>query len=424
MLRNLIIGVFSSLSVASFSQSDSTRSFELDLEFRPRFEYRDGYKSLTADTLKPASFISQRSRLNLNFTQKKFNFYFSAQDVRTFGQNGSSTANTSIGVFEAYASFPLGNQWNIIIGRQSVELDNGRLLSRANWNQFSLSHDGFSLNYKTTKLSNDFLFFYNQVGEPVFGNNYAPNFYKYLFVQFAEYQPTQTFEIKVLNIVDGYQGLNNPTAVYARATSGGRLEYQGKTIHATVSAYYQYGHDNTGRQISAYYAQPEIGFKKKKFGAQLGMEYVSGDDAANPSSINNSFSTLYGVAFKFMGHMDYFTSFPNDVRGAGLINPYLFLEYKLSKKWWFKLESHAFLLQNTLYDMAGSELNPYLGIESDVVIKYTISNEMFFDFGLSAMSASSTMGEIKTGDFRKTPVYSYFMFTWKPTLLRFQQPIN
>ena len=424
MLRNLIIGVFSSLSVASFSQSDSTRSFELDLEFRPRFEYRDGYKSLTADTLKPASFISQRSRLNINFTQKKFNFYFSAQDVRTFGQNGSSTANTSIGVFEAYASFPLGNQWNIIIGRQSVELDNGRLLSRANWNQFSRSHDGFSLNYKTTKLSNDFLFFYNQVGEPVFGNNYAPNFYKYLFVQFAEYQQTQTFEIKVLNIVDGYQGLNNPTAVYARATSGGRLEYQGKTIHATVSAYYQYGHDNTGRQISAYYAQPEIGFKKKKFGAQLGMEYVSGDDAANPSSINNSFSTLYGVAFKFMGHMDYFTSFPNDVRGAGLINPYLFLEYKLSKKWRFKLESHAFLLQNTLYDMAGSELNPYLGIESDVVIKYTISNEMFFDFGLSAMSASSTMGEIKTGDYRKTPVYSYFMFTWKPTLLRFQQPIN
>ena len=109
------------------------------------------------------------------------------------------------------------------------------------------------------------------------------------------------------------------------------------------------------------------------------MEYVSGDDAANPSSINNSFSTLYGVAFKFMGHMDYFTSFPNDVRGAGLINPYLFLEYKLSKKWRFKLESHAFLLQNTLYYMAGSELNPYLGIESDVVIKYTISNEMFFD---------------------------------------------
>ena len=107
MLRNLIIGVFSSLSVASFSQSDSTRGFELDLEFRPRFEYRDGYKSLTADTLKPASFISQRSRLNLNFTQKKFNFYFSVQDVRTFGQNGSSMASTSIGVFEAYASFPL-----------------------------------------------------------------------------------------------------------------------------------------------------------------------------------------------------------------------------------------------------------------------------------------------------------------------------
>jgi hypothetical protein len=125
-----------------------------------------------------------------------------------------------------------------------------------------------------------------------------------------------------------------------------------------------------------------------------------------------------------MGHMDYFTSFPNDVRGAGLINPYLFLEYKLSRKWRFKLESHAFMLQNRLYDMAGDELNPYLGIESDVVIKYNISAEMFFELGLSAMSASSTMGAIKSGDYQKTPVYSYFMFTWKPKLFHLEQKIN
>ena len=424
MLRLTLIAVMCSASSLLMAQSDSTRTFDLDLEFRPRFEYRDGYRTLTADTLKPAYFITQRSRLNLSFSQKRFNFYFSAQDVRTFGQNGSSTASTSIGVFESYASFPLGNKWNLKIGRQSVELDNGRLLSRANWNQFSRSHDGFRLNYTTTKLTNDFLFFYNQVGTPNFGNDYNLNFYKYLFVQYAEYQPTKTVELKLLNIVDGYQGLSNPTAVYARATSGGRIEYKGETLSATVAGYYQFGHDNSGRQIAAYYLQPEIGFKKKKFNAQLGMEYVSGDDAANPSNINRSFSTLYGVAFKFMGHMDYFTSFPNDVRGAGLINPYLFLEYKLSRKWRFKLESHAFMLQNRLYDMAGDELNPYLGIESDVVIKYNISAEMFFELGLSAMSASSTMGAIKSGDYQKTPVYSYFMFTWKPKLFHLEQKIN
>lgn len=424
MLRILMIAVLSSVSVLSFAQSDSTRTFDLDLEFRPRIEYRDGYRTLTADTLKPAYFISQRSRLNLSFSQKRFNFYFSAQDVRTFGQSGSSTASTGIGVFESYASFPLGNKWNLKIGRQSVELDNGRLLSRANWNQFSRSHDGFRLNYTTTKLTNDILFFYNQVGMPIFGNEYNLDFYKYLFVQYAEYQTTKTIGLKLLNIVDGYQGLSNPTAVYARATSGGRIEYEGETLSATIAGYYQYGHDNSGRQIAAYYLQPEIGFKKKKFNAQLGMEYVSGDDAANPSAINHSFSTLYGVAFKFMGHMDYFTSFPNDVRGAGLINPYLFLEYKLSKKWRFKLESHAFMLQNRLYDTAGDELNPYLGFESDVVIKYNISADLFFELGLSAMSASSTMGAIKTGDYRKTPVYSYFMFTWKPQLFHLEQKIN
>jgi len=424
MLRLLIIAVLSSTSVQLIAQSDSTRTFELDLEFRPRFEYRDGYRSLTADSLKPAYFVSQRSRLNLNFTQKKFNFYFSTQDVRIFGQDGSSTANTTLGVFESYASFPLGSRFNIKVGRQSVELDNGRLLSRANWNQYSRSHDGFQLNYTGDKVANDLLFFYNQTGSANFGNDYPLNFYKYLFIQYATYQASKSVEFKVLNIVDGYQGTLNPSAIYARATSGGRLSYEGSIFQATVSGYFQYGHDNSGRQISAYYVQPEIGFRKKKFSAQLGMEYMSGDDANNPDNINNSFNTLYGVAFKFMGHMDYFTSFPNDVKGAGLINPYLFLEYKLSKKWRLKLESHAFMLQNTLYDLSSNALNPFLGIESDVVIKYTISNEMFFDFGFSAMSASSTMGFIKTGDYRKTPIYSYFMFTWKPTLFRAVQPIK
>ena len=424
MLKFFFVLAFSATSFFAMSQSDSTRVLDLGLEFRPRFEFRDGYRTLTADSLKPATFVSQRSRLNLNFTQRKYTFVFSAQDVRTFGENGSSTPSSGIGVFESYASFPLSDQWNITIGRQGIELDNGRLFSQANWNQYSRSHDGFRINYTAPKLTNELLFFYNQVGAPVFGNTYSLNFYTYLAVQYAEYKATDRWDFKLLNTVDGYAGLMNKNVIYGRGTSGGRMTYNGDLFQATIAAYYQYGRDNSGKQLSAYYLQPEIGFKKKKFNAQLGMEYVSGDNPATPSNRNNSFSVLYGVAFKFMGHMDYFTTFPQDVGGAGLINPYLFLEYKLSKKWRLKLESHAFLLQNTLYNNLGETLNPYLGIEGDVVIKYTISNELFFDFGLSAMSASSTMGEIKTGDYTKIPVYSYLMFTWQPTLFHSVQKID
>ena len=36
----------------------------IDLEFRPRAEYRVGYKQLSSDTSRPACFGKQRSRLN------------------------------------------------------------------------------------------------------------------------------------------------------------------------------------------------------------------------------------------------------------------------------------------------------------------------------------------------------------------------
>jgi hypothetical protein len=123
MLKFFFILALSTTSFFAMSQSDSTRVLDLGLEFRPRFEFRDGYRTLTADSLKPATFVSQRSRLNLNFTQRKYTFVFSAQDVRTFGENGSSTPSSGIGVFESYASFPLSDQWNITIGRQGIELN-------------------------------------------------------------------------------------------------------------------------------------------------------------------------------------------------------------------------------------------------------------------------------------------------------------
>lgn len=416
MLKSLLLGAFCVVNFTLFSQSDSTQSFKIGIEFRPRFEYRNGYKSLPADSLKAASFISQRSRILLDYSQNKYSLHFSFQDIRTWGENALSPATGSIGVFESYAFFPIKEKWGVKLGRQSVELDNGRLFSKANWNQASKAHDGILLNYSAKKLTNDIMFFYNQTGMKNFGTSYTLPTYKFLVVQYGEYAPNQKWKFKLLNTVDGYQSVSNENDIYARATSGGRIEYNVENWQATVAAYYQFGQLSNGQQVSAFYVQPEIGYTRNNFNAQLGMEYLSGDNSEQPSNISNSFSTLYGVAFKFMGHLDYFTSFPNDTRGGGLINPYLFFEYKFSEKWRGKIESHAFLLQNNTYASDSTLINPFLGIECDLVVKYNISKELFFDFGLSAMSATKSMGEIKSGDFTKIPLYSYLMLTWKPTL--------
>ncbi len=54
-------------------------------EIRPRFESRHGYKQLAQKDIGGANFISQRSRLNLNFKSESFIVGLSVQDVRVWG---------------------------------------------------------------------------------------------------------------------------------------------------------------------------------------------------------------------------------------------------------------------------------------------------------------------------------------------------
>src|SRR5690606_14811477 len=78
------------------------KAFTLGLEFRPRMEYRDGYKQLRNDTTQAAFFGTHRSRLNFSYSQPRFKFHTSIQDVRIWGQDGQTSTTGSLNVFEAY----------------------------------------------------------------------------------------------------------------------------------------------------------------------------------------------------------------------------------------------------------------------------------------------------------------------------------
>ncbi len=425
----LKIGLYITFLTVCFfghAQSDSTRAFKLGLEFRPRFEFRDGYRSLPPTATDAAFFVSTRSRLLLDFKTKKAHFHASIQDVRVWGQNGSSPATNGLSLFEAYATFNLGknNAWSLKAGRQAVELDNGRLFSKANWSQFSRAHDGLRLNYSASKLSTDLMLFYNQVGAFSFGTFYPLNHYKYLANHYLKYALSDRFTLNVLNSFDGYQSQVSTSTVYVRGTSGGRLTYKKKAFKATIAAYYQYGQLQSGQRVSAFYLQPEVSFKIKRLEIRAGMEYLSGEDNTVSGDVNRSFSTLYGVAFKFNGHLNYFTSFPADVNGAGLINPYLFFDYKISKKLRLKFESHLFYSQSDLLDIDNNIANPYLGFETDLKLKYEMNADMDFDLGISTMIPTASMSTLKTGDYLQKPLFLFLMFTWKPTLFEVEQKIK
>lgn len=414
------------LVLDAFNQkvTSENKNFNIGLEFRPRTEYRDGYRELRTSENKAAFFGTHRSRLYFNYSQPKFKFHTSIQDIRVWGQYGQSATAGSLNVFEAYVETALSDAFTVKLGRQKIELDNGRLFSAANWSQAGRAHDAVNIIFDSNSVHSELISSFNQTSERIFDTEFSPTTftnYKLLNVHYLKARLNEHFSLTTINAVDGYQSKTYSGTMYARATTGGRLEYERGNLYATISGYYQFGQLQTREHISAYYFQPEIQLRTNKLTTRLGAEFISGENSEKPSEISKSFVPLYGVAWRFMGNMDYFTSFPTDVKKGGLFNPYLFFIYQWNKKLSVRSDFHLFYLGNKTKNDLGNVINPYLGIENDMSLKYKYNDFTTIDFGFSCMAAEKSMETLKAGSSSLVPIYSYIMITFKPDLFNFSK---
>lgn len=399
--------------------NSENKIFTVGLEFRPRFEYRNGYKQLPNDTTNAAFFTSERSRLNISYEQPKFKFQTSIQDVRVWGQYGQVSSTGSLNVFEAFAEVEIMEHFSVRLGRQKIELDNGRLFSAANWSQLSRAHDGLNLIYTNEKIQTELFTAFNQSSERIFETSYLPTTfanYKMLNLHYLKAKLNDNFTVTTINAADSFESKTSSQTLYTRGTSGGRLEFEKDNLYVTFSGYYQYGQLPSGMTIAAYYFQPEIRYKLQKWTARLGAEILSGDDTTQTSEKSKSFVPLYGVAHKFMGNLDYFTSFPTDVKKGGLVNPYLFCYYDVNKKLTLHSDFHLFYLENKVLDTQKNSISSYLGFENNLSLQYKYNTFTNVDLGFSYMMAEKSMEVLKGGDSNKTPLWGYVMFTFKPEL--------
>ena len=67
-------------------------------QFRPRYEYRHGYKTLMPDDQKAANFVSQRTRLNFKYSDVWFKFGLSLQNVGVWGETGTLSTSDVNGI--------------------------------------------------------------------------------------------------------------------------------------------------------------------------------------------------------------------------------------------------------------------------------------------------------------------------------------
>lgn len=403
-------------------------SLNVGFEFRTRSEYRYGYRVLPVNDTTGTFFTNQRARLVLDFKTKKFDFRASLQEARVWGMQDGAAPTIPVTFFEVYAEPKLSDKFSIRLGRQRIIYDNQRLFAENDWRAPANAHDAVRLIYNNnTNFTTELIGAYNQSAENILRSNYKPtgfNNYKSLTVHYLNYKLSKHFTLLTLNTADGYQS-SVPTAyttTFMRYTSGGRLEYSAYNWYATMSGYYQYGKDSSGKKLDAYYLQPEIKYTNKAWTVRLGMEYVSGHDANKPVEKDNNFVPLYGVAHRFMGNMDFFTRFPGDVSSAGLINPYLFLWYQKGKIF-LRAENHLFYSQSN-YVFKGENLKKYLGFETDLRINYKFTSYAELEGGVSMAFVTNSMAVIrnpKVADpeaVHKTPYWSYVSFKFTPTLAK------
>lgn len=415
---------------------------EISGQFRPRYEMRHGYGTLIPDGVQAANFISQRSRLNLKFSNDDFRVGFSLQNVGVWGETGTLRTSDVNGtsVHEAWGQFIFSQKVALKVGRQEIIYDDHRIMGSVDWAQQGRSHDAAVLTIKPKEeCSLDIGIAYNAMSQSYFKQYYTINNYKAL--QYAHWH--RNFDglgVSILFLNNGMPWISgvdttetgNPKEKIAYSqTIGTRVTYKKEKFKANAAFYYQTGKvtkDTTGdgtaestKKISAIYFALDASYKfSTEFTAGLGFEYLSGNSMKDPSDKDQAFKPLYGTNHKFNGWMDYFYvgSFMNSV---GLLDIYIPVSYK-KDKFSAGFNVHMFRSASDIYAMGSDgnmkDYSSVLGTELDFVFGYAIVPNAVLKAGYSQMFATESMQVLKDGNFSNTNNWAWIMIDFKPTFFK------
>jgi len=420
--------IFSTMLVVLLTTTLKAQEFGISGELRPRFEARHGFKTLASPDVDAAVFVSQRARINMNYSAEKFKVYFSLQNVRVWGDVSTLSKSDKYGIafHEAWGEYFFNPNISIKLGRQEIVYDDQRMFGSVGWAQQARSHDAMLIKFKTGEKGKlDIGFALNANGETLFKEDYAVGQYKSF--QYAWYHTNinESFGLSALFLNNGmpYDKIidpdNNEQKTTYSQTIGGRLTYKKGKFNADGATYYQGGSTpnkakNADVDLSAYYLTLNAKFNiTDEFKVGAGFEYLSGNDQGSTSSKNKAFTPFYGTNHKFNGWMDYFYV-GNHVGSVGLIDVNIPFGYK-KNKFSAALIPHFFSADGDILDANNDKADAYLGTEIDLALGYKIIKNVMFNVGYSQMFATESMEILKGGSKDETNNWAWVMVTFKPT---------
>ena len=406
------------ISIAFLSYSSIYAQLKVSAEIRPRFEYRHGFKTLFADGLTGANFISQRTRLNTQYSNKNLKLFISLQDVRVWGDVSQLNAadRNAPAIHQSWGEIVLNPNFSLKLGRQEIDYDDSRIFGNVAWAQQARSHDAALLKFKNNKLQIDLGIAYNQDGVALSGNTLINNGTYKAFQYLWLHKDWKHFSASILALNNGMQFIdtviasNNETR-YAQ-TLGTHLKYNKNKWAFFSNLYTQLGKDMANNSMSAYLLSAEANYKAKTWLAGIGGELISGNDnGTSANGENKAFNPVFGTNHKFNGWMDYFYV-GNHINNVGLIDIYLKGGITIKEKSNLLAVVHNFAAPQNI---AGTN-STQLGTEVDVVYSYKFNEYVGLKAGYSQMFAQEGMEFLKGVQDNNVNNWGWLMITIKPTI--------
>lgn len=418
-LKYLIhLAFFLSISVNSYSQ------FIIDAQLRNRFELRDGYRSLAIEGSTPTGLIWQRTRITFSYETETFRLKLTPQDVRLWGDESqrSSTGvfgdDASFELFEGCAELKFGNLGWLSVGRQSFKYDNQRILAARNWNNNGLTYDAILFKLKATDWNIHLGSTWNSLQEASSDNTYPSNRIKNLNFLWFNRKFSDNLSLSLLHIASGVTETDTTNTLHYKQTTGFYTTYVTDNLNLWGEAYYQYGKNNTGKDVRAFLFAADAGYKIGNLTPGIGITYLSGNGKTGADqTTDNLFDILYGARHRFYGYIDYFRNFASHTNQGGLADYYFYLDYKILKSVSIRNIGHIFRLAQT-NPTTPDDKN--LGYENDLVFKYNFSDWGILESGYSFYAPTEALEAIQGVDNAKFSQFLYVQLILTPTLFKQQ----
>ena len=393
------------------------QQFDINADLRARFENRNGYGTLKPDDERAASFISQRTRLQFDYSFKNIKLRVSPQNVKTWGDVATTSKTDANNAFhEAYGEINLDKKISFKLGRQEINYDDARIFGNVDWAMQARSHDVFLLKFNPNPKNQIHLgLALNANKETNFYENYSVPQYK-SFQYLWYHTDFKKVNISVLFLNNGMPYLveNEKEEIDYSQTTGSRLVFKNGALSIDGAAYLQTGKiaDNS---VHATYFSANINYKASTyFNTSIGFEMLSGKDQNETSTAVKSFNPLYGTNHKFNGYMDYFYV-GNHINSVGLTDIYVNIGYE-KNRFSAKLTPHYFASTASIYEGEQKQDN-YLGTELDFTLVYKIYESVTVDAGFSQMLASTAMEVLKSGNKNAGNNWTFISIKINPNLL-------